>query len=308
MARDMARDARDSRDSENTKASIAEDVKEFGKEAINEADRFEKFLDNLRSFAEHSEEQFSDKRKKGSKKPRNHPRSEDDASGNYNDGRGKNKDGRRKYNDGSGKYNDGEYNDGNGPYTYDSYKGLQGDDAKIDYPESDTGNYKPDPYPYPEPKTYDPPYGAYNGEKEHQSDRENNRGGHRYHKDRRRTRRPSINDDYEKRKYEVTKLIDSEPDETDYLSNSDVVEQLKKSEVKYNTGVDPVYSSQKDFDEVTRLEKMIEKVALSNKQKEQEASQGHDHHESNLESKVSEKKVQTKEMKDNKETKEKKKQ
>ncbi|XP_054165072.1 uncharacterized protein LOC128962695 [Oppia nitens] len=102
------------------------------------------------------------------------------------------------------------------------------------------------------------------------------RGGHRYHKDRRRPRRKPVVEPYEQRDHEVSGLVDSEADERDYLSNYDVVKQMRNSENKYNTGVDPVYSSKKDFDEVQRLEKMIEKVALLNKQKEKTASADHD--------------------------------
>jgi hypothetical protein len=225
-------DNSDEQESDGTQVSIANDVKEFGKEAVDEANRFEKFLNNLRNFAVDSEKEYSTPKEK-----QNH---ESDNPIIYQD-------------------------DTRNTNFRDSMAANPSDDRTRDYEQ--VGQYG-------SPDDYDKEKRSYQNQRD-----KINKGGHKYHKDRRRPRKPISDEEMEQQRQEVSSLIDSEPDEADYLSNTDVVNQLKKSELKYNTGIDPVYSSQKDFEEVKRLEKIIENVALLNKEKEKNAAEAHDQQE-----------------------------
>lgn len=231
-------------DGSGTQSSIANDAQKFGREAVDDAKTFETFLDNLRHFADNSEKEYSS------------PYGKDQDDGDD----GESGDSRTAIQD----------SDDSNPNYSESLAAQAGDDRTSDYEK--VGNYG-------NPDEYDLEKGSYQRQRD-RSD-EGQRGGHRYHKDRRRPKRPTrvSEEEYDRRNKEVSGLIDSEPDEGDYLSNFDVVKQMKNSEKKYNTGVDPVYSSQRDFDEVKRLEKMIENVALLNKQKEKKASVSHDRSE-----------------------------
>lgn len=234
-------------ESDGTQVSIANDVKEFGKEAVDEANRFEKFLNNLRNFAVDSEKEYSTPTEKQNQE----------------------NDDRTIYQDDTRNTNFRE-----------SMAAHPSDDRTRDYEQ--VGQYG-------SPDDYDKEKRSYQNQRD-----KINKGGHKYHKDRRRPRKPISDEEMEQQRREVSSLIDSEPDEADYLSNTDVVNQLKKSELKYNTGIDPVYSSQKDFDEVKRLEKVIENVALLNKEKEKNADEAHDQHDQQEISETSVKKVQIK--------------
>ena len=230
-------------DNSGAQGSIARDAKQFGREAVDEAKSFEKFLDNLRNFADNSEKEYSSPSE-----------GMDNSDEELN----------------SVGLQDSEEDVSNPPRYSDSLAAHTADDRTRDYEKiSNYGN----------PEEYDSEKNSYQNQKNQMSGKQ--RGGHRYHKDRRRPKKSSEipDEEYERRNKEVSGLIDAEPEEGDYLSNFDVVKQMKNSETKYNTGIDPVYSSQRDFEEVHRLEKMIENVALLNKQKEKAASNTHDRNE-----------------------------
>lgn len=239
-------------ESDGTQVSIANDVKEFGREAVDEANRFEKFLNNLRNFAVDSEKDYANSEKQNQESD-DRPIYQDDTPNTNLRG---------------------------------SMAAHPSDDRARDYEQ--VGQYG-------SPDDYDKEKRSYQNQRDKM-----NKGGHKYHKDRRRPRprKPISDEEMEQQRREVSSLIDSEPDEADYLSNSDVVSQLKKSEHKYNTGIDPVYSSQRDFDEVKRLEKIIENVALLNKEKEKNAAEAHDQQE------ISETSVKNVQIKDGVKTKE----
>lgn len=260
-----------------TQSSIAKDVKQFGKEAVDEAHRFERFLDNLRNFAENSEAEYASPRQDVPPTRNDNPFFPSD--------------------DGSfGMRNSFNSNDDN-PVYGDSMVGLLSDtdgggrDRTRDYEK---------PVSYGTLDEYDSEKSLYKRQKDLLDGEERARqrkGGHQFHKDRMRWRRPppdASDLELDSRNKEITGLIDREPDEDDYLSNRDVVRQMRNSEKKYNVGADPVYSSQRDFDEVTRLEKMIENVALLNKEKEKRAAKNHDRRQVTEETSLKETKVKPK--------------
>jgi len=94
-----------------------------------------------------------------------------------------------------------------------------------------------------------------------------------------RPRKSIFDQKFEQKGNERTSLMDEEPDEVDSLSESDVIDQLKKSERKYGTEIDPFYSSERDFEADKRLQKLIQNVEHLNQDKEKNAEQVHDQHE-----------------------------
>ena len=266
------------RPTDPTQSSIASDVKQFGKEAVDEAHRFETFLDNLRNFAENSEKEYAtprDNMGQNGEDPRDDPSSafpSDDGNFGIRNGYNPNLD------------DTPTYGDSMAAIMSDSDANVGERDRTRDYDK---------PVTYGDSHDYDSEKNSFQRQKDMMDNDERQgrkrKSGHRYHKDRRRGRRrlPDASDEeYDSRNKEITGLIEREPDEDDYLSNRDVVRQMSNSEKKYNVGADPVYSSQRDFDEVSRLERMIENVALLNKEKEKRASLNHNRREATEESKV----------------------
>lgn len=77
-------------------------------------------------------------------------------------------------------------------------------------------------------------------------------------------------DEFEKSSQEMSRLIDDASDDRHYLANTDVVSNLRKTENKYkmDEGEGTEHPSKSEYDEVERLERMIEKDVLANKKKQ----------------------------------------
>ncbi|CAG2109391.1 unnamed protein product [Medioppia subpectinata] len=189
----------DAEQDDRMQKSISDDVKDFGTEAIDETKRFDKFLDNLRNFEANSEKEYSSPNER---EDQNIENSEELDMKDINEGT-----------------NFGDRIELNPTYSESLAAQTADDDRTKEYDRggSDYGNA--DEYDA-ERKSYE------NNQREQQRDdqrRDGNqragREGHRYHKDRRRPRKPVVNPDenYEQRNHEV-----SDRGPSPYLSNIDL--------------------------------------------------------------------------------------